>query len=98
MEAAAHSGRLSSGLLVLARGHGRPGGGARRSQRTDACAGGGQKGPKVKAFLLAAGVGSRLRPLTNTTPKCMLDIGSRPLLDIWLDEFQRAGVDEVLVN
>jgi mannose-1-phosphate guanylyltransferase len=52
----------------------------------------------VKAFLLAAGVGSRLRPITDTTPKCMLPFGGRPLLDIWLDEFDRAGVDEVLVN
>jgi mannose-1-phosphate guanylyltransferase len=52
----------------------------------------------VKAFLLAAGVGSRLRPLTDTTPKCMLPIDGRPLLDIWLDAFDRAGVDEVLVN
>jgi mannose-1-phosphate guanylyltransferase len=52
----------------------------------------------VKAFLLAAGLGSRLRPITDTTPKCMLPIGDRPLLDIWLDEFNRAGVDEVLVN
>ena len=52
----------------------------------------------MKAFLLAAGVGSRLRPLTDTTPKCMLPIDGRPLLDIWLDAFDRAGVDEVLVN
>jgi mannose-1-phosphate guanylyltransferase len=52
----------------------------------------------MKAFLLAAGVGSRLRPVTNTTPKCMLAIGGQPLLDIWLDAFDRAGVDEVLVN
>jgi mannose-1-phosphate guanylyltransferase len=52
----------------------------------------------MKAFLLAAGVGSRLRPVTDVTPKCMLAIGDRPLLDLWLDEFDRAGVDEVLVN
>jgi mannose-1-phosphate guanylyltransferase len=52
----------------------------------------------VKAFLLAAGVGSRLRPITDTVPKCMLIIGGRPLLDVWLDAFARAGVDEVLVN
>ena len=52
----------------------------------------------MKAFLLAAGIGSRLRPITDVTPKCMLDIGGRPLLDIWLDAFDRAGVDEVLVN
>ena len=52
----------------------------------------------MKAFLLAAGIGSRLRPITDVTPKCMLDIGGRPLLDIWLDAFDRAGVDEVLLN
>lgn len=52
----------------------------------------------MKAFLLAAGLGSRLRPLTDTTPKCLLDIGGRPLLDIWLDALAAAGVDEVLVN
>jgi mannose-1-phosphate guanylyltransferase len=52
----------------------------------------------MKAFLLAAGVGSRLRPITDTTPKCMLPIGGQPLLDIWLDAFDRAGVGEVLVN
>lgn len=52
----------------------------------------------MKAFLLAAGIGSRLRPITNATPKCMLIIDDRPLLDIWLDAFGRAGVSEVLVN
>jgi mannose-1-phosphate guanylyltransferase len=52
----------------------------------------------VKAFLLAGGVGSRLRPITDATPKCMLVIDGRPMLDIWLDEFYCAGVDEVLVN
>jgi mannose-1-phosphate guanylyltransferase len=52
----------------------------------------------VKAFLLAAGVGSRLRPITDTIPKCMVVIDDRPLLDIWLDAFDRAGVGEVLVN
>jgi mannose-1-phosphate guanylyltransferase len=52
----------------------------------------------VKAFLLAAGVGSRLRPLTDTIPKCMVPIGGTPLLDIWLDAFDCAGVSEVLVN
>jgi mannose-1-phosphate guanylyltransferase len=52
----------------------------------------------MKAFLLAAGLGTRLKPITDHTPKCMLEIDGRPLLDIWLDEFDRAGVDEVLVN
>jgi mannose-1-phosphate guanylyltransferase len=52
----------------------------------------------VKAFLLAAGVGARLRPITDSIPKCMLPIDGRPLLEIWLDALERAGVDEVLVN
>ena len=52
----------------------------------------------MKAFLLSAGIGSRLRPITDTTPKCMLPVGERPMLDIWLDEFAQAGIDEVLVN
>jgi mannose-1-phosphate guanylyltransferase len=52
----------------------------------------------VRAFLLAAGVGSRLRPITDSMPKCMVPIDDRPLLDIWLDEFSRVGVDEVLIN
>lgn len=52
----------------------------------------------MKAFLLAAGVGSRLRPITDTIPKCMLVIDDQSLLDIWLDAFDRAGVEEVLVN
>ncbi len=52
----------------------------------------------MKAFLLAAGLGTRLRPITDTTPKCMLVIDDRPMLDLWLDAFAAAGVDEVLVN
>lgn len=52
----------------------------------------------MKAFLLAAGLGTRLRPITDSTPKCMLRIGDRPLLGIWLDALAKAGVHEVLVN
>ncbi|MGO9658806.1 MAG: NDP-sugar synthase [Acidimicrobiales bacterium] len=52
----------------------------------------------MKAFLLAAGLGTRLRPITDNVPKCMLDIGGKPLLDIWLDALDQAGVDEVVVN
>ncbi len=52
----------------------------------------------MKAFLLSAGLGTRMRPLTDTTPKCMLEIDGWPLLDIWLDAFDDAGVNEVLIN
>lgn len=52
----------------------------------------------MKAFLLAAGLGTRLRPITDSMPKCMVRIGDRPLLDVWLDAMANAGVQEVLVN
>lgn len=52
----------------------------------------------MKAFLLAAGVGSRLRPITDTVPKCMVVIDGRPLIDIWLEALYAAGIDKVLVN
>lgn len=52
----------------------------------------------MRAFLLAAGLGTRLRPLTDHTPKCLLPINGQPLLAIWLDLLARHGVDEVLIN
>jgi mannose-1-phosphate guanylyltransferase len=52
----------------------------------------------MKAFLLAAGRGTRLRPLTDTLPKCLVPVQGRPLLAIWLELFQRHGVDAVLIN
>lgn len=52
----------------------------------------------MKAFLLAAGLGTRLRPITDETPKCMLMFDGDCLLDLWLDALGDAGVDEVLVN
>ena len=52
----------------------------------------------MKAFLLAAGHGTRLRPITDSTPKCLLPIDGRPLLDIWLDALVKAGVSDVLLN
>jgi mannose-1-phosphate guanylyltransferase len=52
----------------------------------------------VKGFLLAAGHGTRLRPLTNDIPKCLVAIQGTPLLGIWLEWCARYGIDEVLVN
>ena len=52
----------------------------------------------LKAFLLAAGRGERLRPLTDSTPKCLLPINGVPLLQIWLEHLERSAVDEVLIN
>ena len=52
----------------------------------------------MKAFLLAAGVGSRLKPLTDTTPKCLVPIKGEPLLQIWLELLRKQGITEVLIN
>lgn len=50
------------------------------------------------AFVLAAGLGTRLRPLTLTTPKPLLPVAGRPMLDHVLDHLRRYGHDEVVVN
>jgi mannose-1-phosphate guanylyltransferase len=52
----------------------------------------------MKAFLLAAGLGSRLRPYTDTIPKCLIPIHGKPLLKIWLELLDRYHVEEVLIN
>lgn len=52
----------------------------------------------MKAFLLAAGIGSRLRPITDEIPKCLVPINGQPLLYYWLKLFERYGIDEVLIN
>jgi mannose-1-phosphate guanylyltransferase len=52
----------------------------------------------MKAFLLAAGLGTRLRPYTDSTPKCLLPIRGVPMLEIWLSLCHLHGISEVLVN
>ena len=52
----------------------------------------------VRAVLLAAGLGTRLLPLTTTVPKCLLPIAGRPLLDYWFDRLAEVGVRDVLIN
>ncbi|XUM22113.1 nucleotidyltransferase family protein [Bradyrhizobium oligotrophicum S58] len=52
----------------------------------------------MRALLLAAGIGSRLRPLTNTTPKCLVRVHDRPLLDYWLDLVFEGGIERALLN
>src|SRR5260370_40888248 len=54
--------------------------------------------PPMKAFLLAAGHGTRLRPLTDSVPKCLLPVRGVPILQIWLEICRRQGIDQVLVN
>ena len=52
----------------------------------------------VRVLLLAGGLGTRLRPVTNTVPKCLVSIDGRPLLDYWLDLFCEAGVRDIRIN
>ncbi|MBW2467423.1 MAG: nucleotidyltransferase family protein [Deltaproteobacteria bacterium] len=56
------------------------------------------KKTKLKAFLLVAGRGEKLSPLTDSIPKCLLPIAGVPLLQIWLENLVQAGIDEVLIN
>ncbi|HZC45995.1 MAG TPA: NDP-sugar synthase [Candidatus Acidoferrum sp.] len=52
----------------------------------------------MRALVLAAGMGERLRPLTDTTPKPMLELGGRPLIHYPLAMLRRAGITEVAIN
>lgn len=52
----------------------------------------------MRALLLAAGLGTRLRPITNHVPKCLVPIHGKPLLGYWLELLFPAYVDRVLLN
>ena len=52
----------------------------------------------MKALLLAAGLGTRLRPITNTIPKCLVPINGKPLLEYWLENLLEVGICEFLIN
>jgi NDP-sugar pyrophosphorylase family protein len=52
----------------------------------------------VKAMVLAAGLGTRLRPLTDSRPKALVEIAGRTLLEITLSRLRASGISEVIIN
>lgn len=52
----------------------------------------------MRTLLLAAGLGTRLRPLTDRIPKCLVSIQGKPLLGYWLDLLLLNGIERVLIN
>lgn len=52
----------------------------------------------MRAILLAAGLGTRLRPLTDKIPKCLVPIKGKPLLDVWCESLLSSGIERILIN
>ena len=50
------------------------------------------------AMILAAGLGTRMRPLSDARPKCLLELGGRAIIDYVLDHLEAVGVERVIVN
>ena len=52
----------------------------------------------MKVILLAAGYGRRLNPITNKTPKCLVKINDKPLLEHWLEFLHKNKISSILIN
>ena len=50
------------------------------------------------ALLLAAGYGKRLGKLTTKTPKCLIKVGNKPLIDYWLNTLSCPNIDKIIIN
>lgn len=54
--------------------------------------------PLTTAMIFAAGLGTRLRPITDTVPKAMVPVNGKPLLQYTLEHFKAAGIKRVVIN
>lgn len=52
----------------------------------------------MKAIIFAAGLGTRLKPLTDTMPKAMVPVGGKPLLQHVIEKLKATGFDEIIIN
>ncbi|QOG12083.1 nucleotidyltransferase family protein [Arcobacter sp. FWKO B] len=52
----------------------------------------------MTALLLSAGLGTRLRPVTNHIPKCLVPINGKVLLEYWLENLTKAGITRFIIN
>jgi hypothetical protein len=82
---------LAEQLAKHLRGKGWSGGGGASSRA-------GATESEMKAMILAAGLGTRLRPLTDDRPKALVEINGRTLLEITLSRLRSFGVREVIIN
>ena len=52
----------------------------------------------MKAMIFAAGLGTRLKPLTDSLPKALVSVGGKPLLQHIIEKLKQSGFDEIIIN
>ena len=52
----------------------------------------------MRVLLLSAGYGKRMRPITLTTPKCLIKVNNKTLLEMWLEKFSKLRVKNIIIN